>query len=405
MDWVPDIRCSLPRLDHRHQSRALWLVSAHAGVAGGVLTTEATAPAFWQLPLAELIRLTGANPKTGLTAQEVHRRIAKYGPNVATDIQRQPIWLQFLRRFRNPLVILLLIASFLSVLTGDKASFVIILTILLLSVMLDFFQEVRAEKTVDALRQSVAIKAIVLRDGNRVSLLVRDIVPGDIVLLSPGILIPADGRLIDSKDLYVNQALLTGESFPSEKNTSDLSTVSQDPNDATNAVFMGTSVISGTATMIVAATGKQSNLGHLAGTLARQRPPTTFEHGVESFSGMILRLTIMMVLFVLAINLLLHRPLLESFLFALALAVGLTPELLPMIVTITLARGAARMAKEKVVIKSLPAIHNLGEMDILCTDKTGTLTEANMRLISALDPAGEENETVFTRAYINSYFE
>ena len=360
---------------------------------------------FWNTPLANIISLAGVDPTSGLTAQEASARLIKFGPNVATDIQRQPLWLQFLQRFRNPLIILLLIASILSLLTGDRASFIIIMAMLLLSVTLDFFQEVRAEKTVDALRESVAIKATALRNGQSASLLVRDIVPGDIVLLSPGVLIPADGRLISCKDLYVNQALLTGESYPSEKNAADLTTSSQDPGDATNAVFMGTSVISGSGIMIVTATGKKSRLGGLAGTLALRHPPTTFERGVAAFGMMILRLTVALVLFVLLINLGLNRPLLESFLFALALAVGLTPELLPMIVTITLARGAARMAKQKVVIKHLPAMHNLGEMDILCTDKTGTLTEADIQLVSSLNYAGTESETAFTRAYINSFFE
>lgn len=359
---------------------------------------------FWNQPLAETFHRLETN-KIGLSQSVADLRLKQYGPNTATDISRSPLWLQFLQRFRNPLVILLLAASALSAITGDVASFVIIATMVLLSVVMDFIQEVRAEKIVDALRGSVALKANIIRDGKERTLLVRDIVPGDIVLLSPGALSPADGRLVDCKDLYVNQSLLTGESFPVEKNCQDLAQPMQGLDEATNAMFMGSSIISGSGRMVVTATGKSTYLGKLAGTLSHRHPPTAFERGVERFGIMLVRLAIIMVLFVLLVNIGFHRPVLESFLFALALAVGLTPELLPMILTITLSRGAKRMVKEKVIVKHLPAMHNLGAMDILCTDKTGTLTEAEIRLVSALDTSGKESEHVLLLAYLNSYFE
>jgi Mg2+-importing ATPase len=360
---------------------------------------------FWNAPLVQLLQKAEVDGKGGLSSAEATVRLNRYGSNTAADVVRSKLWLQFLLRFRNPLVILLLFASAISALTGDAASFVIIITMVVLSVSLDFFQEVRAEKSVDALRQSVAVKADVLRDGSITSIPVQQVVPGDIVRLSAGDLIPADGRLIDCKDIYVNQALLTGESFPVEKSCSDLPKAVDDITEATNAVFMGTSVISGSGTMLVVDTGKATRLGQLAGSLALRHPQTAFEKGVQSFGMLILYITIIMVLFVLLVNTLFHRPMLESFLFALALAVGLTPELLPMIMTITLSRGAMRMAKQKVIVKHLPAMHNLGAMDVLCTDKTGTLTEAKISMVKAVDTNWQESDDIFTLAYLNSYFE
>jgi Mg2+-importing ATPase len=359
---------------------------------------------FWNVPLASLWKEVGGS-RDGLGVDEAATRLKLFGKNTAADVHRQPLWLQFLLRFRNPLIILLLAASVLSAATGDQTSFLIIIVMVILSVILDFYQETRAEKSVDVLKASVAVRADVLRGGAQISILAQDVVPGDVIQLSAGSLIPADGRLIESKDVYVNQALLTGESFPAEKHAGDLLMSVDDITEASNAVFMGTSVISGGGTMVAVSTGKTTRLGQLAGTLARHHPPTAFEQGVQSFGMLILRIAIVMVLFVLLVNMLFHRPMLESFLFALALAVGLTPELLPMIMTITLARGATRMAKQKVIVKHLPAMHNLGAMDVLCTDKTGTLTEAAISLVKTLNTDWQESEHVLTLAYVNSYFE
>ncbi len=370
----------------------------------GAAVGGAAADKFWNQPLPTLLQQL-ASGQDGLSGQEAAARLQRYGANTAADVHRNPWWWQLLGRFRNPLILLLLAASALSALTGDVASFAIVTTILVFSIALDFYQEVQANNTVDALRQSVALKALVMRDGQLVELLVRDLVPGDVVQLSPGKLVPADGRLMASKDLYVNQSLLTGESFPAEKHSPDLPQPVQNLDEAVNAVFMGTSVISGSAQMVVVATGQTSQLGHLAGQLASRHTPTNFERGVERFGLLLLRVAIVMVLFVLLVNVSFDRPMLESFLFALALAVGLAPELLPMIVTITLARGARRMAANKVIVKHLPAMHNLGAMDVLCTDKTGTLTEADIRLENALDTRGQPSLAVLTLAYLNSHFE
>lgn len=360
---------------------------------------------FWNIPLKQLVNKVNTSSEQGLSSQEVSQRQACFGLNIATEISRAPLWRQFLLRFRNPLVILLLVASAISAITGDVPSFAIIIIIVLLSVLLDFFQAVRAERNVDALRRSVGLQVSVIRDGVSSSVPVEQLVPGDIVELSAGTLIPADGCLIVCKDIYVNQALLTGESFPVEKKAVDLLKSTQDITEASNAVFMGTSVISGNGKMMVVNTGKSTRLGGLSEALSRRHPPTTFEQGVERFGILIMRIAITMVLFVVLVNIVFHRPMLESFLFALALAVGLTPELLPMIMTITLSRGAIFMAKNSVIIKHLSAMHNLGSMDVLCTDKTGTLTEAKIKLTNVLNADWQASNQVFTLTYLNSYFE
>lgn len=359
---------------------------------------------FWNVPLAELQKQLGCG-EDGLSSAEAAVRLKNYGPNTAADLTREPVWLQILRRFRNPLVVILLVASGLSAATGDVASFVIITAIIVLSVAFDFFQEWRAQNTVEALRQSIAMRADAKRDGTMASVLADTLVPGDIAHVAAGDLIPADGRLVEGHDLFVNQALLTGEPYPVEKQPADFNQAVGDVAKASNSVFAGTSVVSGNASIVVCRTGKSSTLGTLATTLTQKRPLTSFEIGLHRFGMLIVRLTVLLVLFVLTINLAFHRPALESLMFALALAVGLTPELLPMIVTVTLARGATRLAKRRAIVKRLEALHNIGAIDILCTDKTGTLTEAKIELVKAIDAAGIESDRVFELAYLNSIFE
>ena len=234
---------------------------------------------------------------------------------------------------------------------------------------------------------------------------IDQLVPGDIVELIAGDLVPADSRLLESRDLYVNQALLTGEPYPAEKRVSDAASGAENPAGASNAVFAGTSVISGTATILICRTGNRTALGHLATSLSEKPPATAFTIGIRRFGMLIMRFTILMVLFVLVVNIIFARPMLESLMFAVALAVGLTPELLPMIVTVTLARSAMQMAKRKVIVKRLSAIHDLGAMNVLCTDKTGTLTEAAIKLMRTIDGHGAESPHAFSYAYVNSQFE
>jgi Mg2+-importing ATPase len=360
--------------------------------------------AFWNRPLAAAFTDFGTSAG-GLTTAEAERRLQQYGPNDATAPDRPHAVLRFLGKFRNPLVIILLVASGLSALTGDVASFVIVVTIILLSVLLDFAQETRAQNAVDALRQKVALRTDVRRDGVSTQLAFAGLVPGDVVTLSAGDLVPADGRLLECRDFFVNQALLTGESYPVEKHAADPAKPVTEISDAANAALAGTSVISGSATLLVCRTGRATALGMLAGTLIAKPPPNAFETGLHRFSGLILRIIVVLVLLVMAESLMFHRAWLESLMFALALAVGLTPELLPMIVTVTLARGAVRLAGQRVIVKWLPAIHNLGAMDVLCTDKTGTLTEAHIKLVRHVEPMGQESEHVFELAFLNSHFE
>ena len=387
-------------------------IAGERGNVSGPYRDGATDPAsgelgaeeVWQEPVDRLlIRL--ATTRTGLASTEVQSRLATHGPNDAATIKRSPLWLQFLARFRNPLVIILLVASALSAATGDVASFVVVVTIVTISMTLDFVQEVRAQNAVEALRRSVAVQATVRRDGTSLSVPIDQLVPGDIVELIAGDLVPADSRLLESRDLFVNQALLTGEPYPAEKRASDAALGAENPAGASNAVFAGTSVISGTATIVICRTGGKTALGHLATSLAEKPPATAFAVGIRRFGMLIMRLTVLMVLFVLVVNISFHRPVLESLMFALALAVGLTPELLPMIVTVTLARSAMELAKRKVIVKRLSAIHDLGAMNVLCTDKTGTLTEATIKLVRAIDGHGTESQRAYAYAYVNSRFE
>src|SRR5665213_859477 len=351
---------------------------------------ELGAEEIWQQPVDRILARL-ATSTAGLDAAEAHIRLKMFGPNDAAIVKRSPLWLQFLSRFRNPLVIILLVASGLSAATGDAASFLIVVAIVTLSMTLDFVQEVRAQNAVEALRRSVAVQATVRRNGTSLPVLIDQLVPGDIVELIAGDLVPADSRLVDSRDLFVNQALLTGEPYPAEKQASDAALGAGNPAGASNAVFAGTSVISGTATIVICRTGSQTALGHLATSLAEKPPATAFALGIRRFGMLIMRVTVLMVLFVLVVNISFHRPILESLMFALALAVGLTPELLPMIVTVTLARSALQLSKRKVIVKRLSAIHDLGATAI--------------KLIRVIDGRGAESASVYAHAYVNSRFE
>jgi Mg2+-importing ATPase len=359
--------------------------------------TTASPPAWWLDPAPAATE--------GLSQSEAKERLLRFGPNTLEAHRQRPLALQFLARFRNPLVLVLLAASAVSAATGDAANFFIIMALVLLSVTLDFVQEHRASRAAQKLRESVALRATVVREGRNQELPVAELVPGDIVLLAAGERIPADGRLIDARDFFVNQGLLTGESYPVEKRSGELDRGATDLQQASNAVFMGSTVVSGSAHVRVMATGSATALGEVAHSIESEPPPTAFETGMHRFAMLLVRLTLWMVLFVLLVNMALHRPLLESFLFAVALAVGLTPELLPMVVTVTLTRGALRMAQRRVIVKRLPAIQNLGAMDVLCTDKTGTLTEARISLERCVDPDGEDSQRVLMLAHLNSVFE
>ncbi len=341
----------------------------------------------------------------GLSGKEARDRLERDGPNLFRPQRRRSLLAQYLARFRNPLVLVLLAASAVSAFTAEFGNVVIIGVIVLLSVTLDFSQEYRANAAAEKLRLSVALRATVLRDGKPQKVPAADVVRGDVLQLSAGDLVPADGTVLAANDFFVEQAMLTGESYPVEKRPGSLPDGTTDLQDATNAVFMGTSVVSGSARMLVRETGEHTVMGEIAARVAQPSEPSAVEAGTRRFGMLIMRLTVLMVIFVLLVNTLSHKPLLETFLFAVALAVGLTPELLPMVVSVTLSRGALRMAGKHAIVKRLSAIQDLGSMDVLCTDKTGTLTEAKIRLERHVDADGHDSEQVLELAYLNSYFE
>ena len=359
---------------------------------------------FWDMPLGELLKVLEATP-TGLTSSEAKQRLRLHGPNSLAAESRFAALLAFLSFFANPLVLILLGASAISIVLRDAVGGSIIIAIVLLSVIVNFYVEFQARHAVEDIRKQVATTAAVLRDGEERELPVAELVPGDIVKLNCGDLAPADARLLDSKDLHVRESALTGESLPVDKAAADLPAGQHSMADACNSIFLGTAVQTGIGTAVIVRTGKATAFGEIAQRLAARPPETEFGRGIRHFGLMITRVIMLLVLFVLLVNLVLHRPLLESFLFSVALAVGMTPEMMPMIITITLAQGARRMAKKKVLVKQLSAIEDFGSIEILCSDKTGTLTEGEIVLDRHVDVDGGDNEEVLRLVYLNSHFQ
>jgi Mg2+-importing ATPase len=325
----------------------------------------------------------------GLTSADAARRLAEYGPNEPVRVRRLSALRQLVRLFATPLVAILLVAAIVSAALGERTDAAIIVTIVVLGVGLNFWQTFRSGVAAEKLKASVMPTATVLRDGQWKEIQVRVVVPGDVFRLSAGDLIPADGRLVESRDLAVQESALTGESLPVDKHAPD-------------RVFLGTSVVSGTAVAVAENTGATTQFGNIAERLTSRAPETEFEHGLHKFSVLILQTTVALVLLILLISLALRRDPFESLLFAVALGVGLTPEFLPLIASIALTQGALRMAREQVIVKHLPAIQNFGSIDILCSDKTGTLTSGVMTLEQTVDASGAPSDRVFTLGYVNS---
>ena len=369
-------------------------------------TDKQTSPlmGFWDKPQAELLELLQATP-AGLTSDEAQRRLEIHGPNSLVRESRFAALLSLLRFLINPLVIILLVASGISLALGDPFGGTIIIAIVLLSVLLNFFMEFQAEHAVQEIRKQVATTAAVLRDGREQELPIAQLVPGDIVRLNAGDLVPADARLLEVKDLHVRESALTGESLPVEKTAGDLPAGKHAVADASNCVFMGTAVQTGIGTAIIACTGRDTAFGEIAHRLAARPPETEFGRGIRHFGLMITRVIMLLVLFVLLVNIAFRRPILESFLFSVALAVGMTPEMMPMIITVTLAQGARRMTKKKVLVKQLSAIEDFGSIEILCSDKTGTLTEGEIELDRHVDVQGKDDDSVLRFIYLNSFFQ
>jgi Mg2+-importing ATPase len=359
---------------------------------------------FWDRPLTDLLQAVEATP-AGLTSDEAKKRLRLYGPNsMARESRLAPLF-SLLRLLVSPLVIILLVASAISLVLGDHIGGGIIISIVLLSVLLNFFMEFQARRAAEVIRKQVATTAAVLRDGREQELMVAELVPGDIIQLNAGDLVPADGRLLHVKDLQVHESALTGESLPVEKTSDDLPAGEHGIADADNSVFLGTAVETGIGTVMVVSTGRDTAFGEIAQRLASRPPETEFGHGIRHFGILITWVTMALVLFVLLVNVVLRRPILESFLFSVALAVGMTPELMPMIITVTLAQGARRMTGKKVLVKQLAAIEDFGSIDILCSDKTGTLTEGQIVLDRHVDVGGKDDDNVLRIVYLNSYFQ
>ena len=312
--------------------------------------------------------------------------------------------LLFLAQFKSPIILLLVFAATLSIYLGEVASAVIILLIILISGALGFWQERKAADAVSELLAMVQIKATVLRDGKAQEIPQEDVVPGDVIQLRAGDIIPGDSRILESKDLFVNEATLTGETYPAEK-MDDILPEDTGLSRRRNCLFLGTSVVSGTATALVVYTGTDSEFGKVSSQLKQKEPETEFELGVRHFGYLLLEVTLVLVVSIFAVNVYLNRPIVESFLFSLALAVGLTPQLLPAIISINLAHGARRMASHKVIVKRLASIENFGSMNVLCCDKTGTLTEGKVVMHSALDAEGKMSREVSLYAYLNAFYE
>ncbi|MDE1770668.1 MAG: magnesium-translocating P-type ATPase [Thaumarchaeota archaeon] len=340
----------------------------------------------------------------GLTSQQANERLEKIGPNILNKQKKSDAFSLFLSQFKSPIIIILLFAAALSLFLQDSTDAIIIFIIIFVSSMLGFFQEYRASSAIKKLLAMVRIKSNVIRDRTPKEIPLEEIVPGDIVILSAGNKIPADCTIIDSKDLFVNESVLTGETFPVEKNsnaTSDELPISK----KTNMLFMGTNVISGNAKAVVLKTGSQTEFGKISERLRLRVPETEFEHGVRKFGYFLTQVTLILVIAIFAINVYLARPVLDSFLFSLALAVGLTPQLLPAIISINLSHGARRMASHQVIVKRLASIENFGSMNVLCSDKTGTLTEGVVNIKSYLDVNGNDSEKISLYAYLNAIYE
>ena len=365
--------------------------------------TTNSASAFWAIAVeAQLERLqTSAQ---GLSDEEAGERIKRFGANrLNGKKQTGPLGL-FLSQFKSSIILILLFATGLSFFLHDRVDAMIISTIVLISGILGFWQEKGAADAVQKLLALVQIKVTVLRSNSVSEVAVDELVPGDIVVLKAGDINPADCLLLAADHLFIDEAMLTGESYPVEKSPG-LVAVEAPLSQRTNSLWMGTHVQSGEAKALVIVTGQSTEFGKLSGRIKLKAPETDFEHGVRRFGYMLMEVTLILVIMIFAVNVYLHKPVMDSFLFALALAVGLTPQLLPAVISINLAHGAKRMAAEKVIVKQLASIENFGSMNVLCSDKTGTLTEGKVHLQSALDVDGKTSDKVLRYAYLNAFYE
>ena len=358
---------------------------------------------YWSIPQAELLEDLESSDR-GLSPDEAAARLARYGPNLLKAKEQSTAFGIFIRQFKNPIIIILLVATIVSGIVQDWLDAGIILLIVIASALLSTFQEHRASQAAEKLRAQVTIKSVVLRSDQTQSIPSSDIVPGDVILLSAGSLIPADGVLLQADDFFVNQAVLTGETYPVEKRPGTTAADSS-LTDRSNTVYMGTNVRSGSARMLVVLTGTATAFGQIANRLSLRPPETEFERGIRRLGYLLTEVTLLLVLGIFAINVAQQKPFLDSLLFSVALAVGLTPQLLPAVININLSKGSQAMAKRGVIVRRLEAIENFGSMDVLCTDKTGTLTLGIVQLTGAFDWQGKPSDQVYRYARLNARFQ
>ncbi|EGD51721.1 magnesium-translocating P-type ATPase [Thermoanaerobacter ethanolicus JW 200] len=358
---------------------------------------------FWSIPAEDVLKNLETS-KDGLSNTEAKKRIVTYGYNSIKPKKDNNALDIFISQFKSPIILILFFAVGLSFFLHDTVDAIIILTIILVSGLLSFWQEYNANNAVQKLLEIVQIKATVLRDGKSAEIPVEEIVPGDIVMLKAGAVVPGDSLILESNSLSIDEAILTGETFPTDKEVGVLpfeTSLSQ----RRNCLWMGTHVVSGTAKAVIISTGKTTEFGRISERLKIRPLETEFERGVKHFGYFLMEVTLILTMTIFAINVFLKRPVLDSFLFSLAIAVGLTPQLLPAIISINLAHGAKMMARVKVIVKRLASIENFGSMDVLCSDKTGTLTEGIVKLQSTFDVIGNQSDKVLFYAYLNAYFE
>jgi P-type Mg2+ transporter len=341
----------------------------------------------------------------GLNDNEARHRLNEWGGNFLVKEKKLSVIWEFLSKFTSPLVILLFIAASISAYFGETADAIIIALMIIGSAVLDFFEEHNASQAVKKLLDSIKTTTAVIRGGKQREVKISQVCVGDIIFLNSGDIVPADARVFSANDFFVNQSSLTGEPMPCEKKGASIDTDKKTFAELDNMVFAGTNVTSGSASVAVVNTGGRTEFGKIAESLSRPQEKSEFEDGVVHFGYFIMKVILFLVLFIFLFNAIFRHDILQSFLFSVAIAVGITPELLPMIMSITMSRGALSMAKKGAVVKRLSAIPSFGSMDILCTDKTGTLTEGKISLVKYVDPAGNDSEKVLEYAYLNSFFQ
>ena len=359
--------------------------------------------AYWSQPPETLFPQLDTTAQ-GLTTVQAQQKLQTLGRKSLKPHKHRAALMAFIKQFKNPLILILIFSVCISAVVGEWVDAGVVLAVIIGSTLLSFIQEYNATNAVEKLLARVEIKATVLRDGKSVEIPTRWVVPGDVVLLSAGNLIPGDGVLLHAKDCYVDQAVLTGETFPVEKKPGIVPKTASVA-ERSNCVFMGTSIRSGNASALIVHVGTQTAFGEIGQRLTLRPPETEFERGIRHFGYLLMQIILVLVLFVFAINVFAARPPVDSLLFAIALAVGIAPEMLPVIVTITLSAGAQRMAAKGVIVRRLNAIENLGNLDVFCVDKTGTLTEGNIQLKDACDSQGQSSDEILLYAYLNAHLQ